>query len=66
MVPLVCIFSKLKFRGQNFMEIWQFWLGIGIILALLGVIVAILGIYMDSVVPAYRRFKKSMNEKRKR
>jgi hypothetical protein len=42
MVPLVCIFSKLKFRGQNFMEIWQFWLGIGIILALLGVIVAIL------------------------
>ena len=31
-----------------------------------GVIVAILGIYMDSVVPAYRRFKKSMNEKRKR
>ena len=31
-----------------------------------GVIVAILGIYIESVVPAYRRFKKSMNEKRKR
>ena len=42
MVPLVSNFSKLKIRGQNYMEIWQFWIGIGIILALLGVIVAIL------------------------
>ncbi|MBQ8017405.1 MAG: hypothetical protein IJ672_06060 [Methanobrevibacter sp.] len=31
-----------------------------------GVIVALIGIYMDSVVPAYRRFKKFMNTKRKR
>ena len=31
-----------------------------------GIIVAIIGIYMDAVVPAYRRFKKFMNTKRKR
>ena len=31
-----------------------------------GVVVAIIGIYMDSVVPAYRRFKKFLNTKRKR
>ena len=31
-----------------------------------GVVVAILGIYIDSVVPAYRRFKKFMGKKRKR
>ncbi|WP_405292911.1 hypothetical protein [Methanobrevibacter sp.] len=31
-----------------------------------GVIVALIGIYMDSVVPAYRRFNKFMNTKRKR
>ncbi|WP_405306564.1 hypothetical protein [Methanobrevibacter sp.] len=31
-----------------------------------GVIVALIGIYMDSVVPAYRRFRKSMKTKRKR
>lgn len=31
-----------------------------------GVIVALFGIYMDSIVPAYRRFKKFMNSKRKR
>lgn len=31
-----------------------------------GIIVAIIGIYMDSVVPAYRRFKKAINTKRKR
>ena len=31
-----------------------------------GVVVALLGIYMDSIVPAYRRFKKFMNTKRKR
>lgn len=31
-----------------------------------GVIVAVIGIYMDSIVPAYRRFKKFMNTKRKR
>lgn len=31
-----------------------------------GVIVAILGIYMDSIVPAYRRFKKFLKDKRKR
>ena len=31
-----------------------------------GGIVALIGIYMDSVVPAYRRFKKFMNTKRKR
>ena len=31
-----------------------------------GVIVALIGIYMDSVVPAYRRFRKTMNTKRKR
>lgn len=32
----------------------------------IGVIVAIIGIYMDSVVPAYRRFRKFLNTKRKR
>jgi hypothetical protein len=32
----------------------------------LGVIVAVIGIYFDSVVPAYRRFKKFINTKRKR
>lgn len=32
----------------------------------IGVVVAIIGIYFDSVVPAYRRFKKFMSEKRKR
>ena len=31
-----------------------------------GVVVAIIGIYMDTVVPAYRRFRKSMKSKRKR
>ena len=31
-----------------------------------GVIVSIIGIYMDSLVPAYRRFKKFINTKRKR
>ena len=31
-----------------------------------GVVVSILGIYIDSVVPAYRRFKKFLGEKRKR
>ena len=31
-----------------------------------GIIVALIGIYMDSVVPAYRRFKKFMDTKRKR
>ena len=31
----------------------------------IGVVVAIIGIYMDSVVPAYRRFKQFMNKKRK-
>ncbi len=33
---------------------------------LFGIVVAVLGIYMDSIVPAYRRFKKFMNTKRKR
>ena len=32
----------------------------------LGVIVAVMGIYIDSVVPAYRRFRKFMGDKRKR
>lgn len=32
----------------------------------IGLIVAVMGIYFDSVVPIYRRFKKSVNEKRKR
>lgn len=32
----------------------------------IGVVVAVIGIYMDSVVPAYRRFRKFMNKKRKR
>jgi hypothetical protein len=31
-----------------------------------GVVVAIIGIYMDSVVPAYRRFRKFLSTKRKR
>lgn len=32
----------------------------------LGVAVAVMGIYIDSVVPAYRRFRKFLNDKRKR
>lgn len=32
----------------------------------IGVVVAIIGIYFDSVVPAYRRFRKFTSEKRKR
>lgn len=32
----------------------------------LGVVVAVIGIYIDSVVPAYRRFRKFLNDKRKR
>lgn len=32
----------------------------------LGVLVSVMGIYMDSVVPAYRRFRKFLNEKHKR
>ena len=32
----------------------------------LGVVVATMGIYIDSVVPAYRRFRKFLNEKHKR
>ena len=31
-----------------------------------GVVVALIGINMDTVVPAYRRFRKTMNKKRKR
>ena len=31
-----------------------------------GVVVALVGIYMDTIVPAYRRFRKSMRTKRKR
>ena len=31
-----------------------------------GVVVSIIGIYIDSVVPAYRRFRKTLKEKRKR
>lgn len=32
----------------------------------IGVLVAVMGIYMDSIVPAYRRFRKFLNTKRKR
>lgn len=32
----------------------------------LGVVVALLGIYIDSIVPAYRRFRKALRDKRKR
>ena len=32
----------------------------------LGVIVAVIGIYMDSVIPRYRRFRKFLKDKRKR
>ena len=37
-----------------------------LVCGVVGLVVAIIGIYMDSVVPAYRRFKKFMNTKRKR
>ena len=37
-----------------------------IVCGVVGVIVAVIGIYMDSIVPAFRRFKKFMNTKRKR
>lgn len=33
---------------------------------LVGVVVAVIGIYMDSIVPAFRRFKKFLSTKRKR
>ena len=32
----------------------------------LGVVVGLIGIYVDSVVPAYRRFRKFLRERRKR
>lgn len=32
----------------------------------IGLVVAVMGIYIDSVVPAYRRFRKFLREKRKR
>ena len=37
-----------------------------VVCGVVGVVVAIIGIYIDSVVPAYRRFKKFLNAKRKR
>lgn len=40
----------------------EFTLACGVV----GVIVAVAGIYMDSIVPAYRRFKKFLRTKRKR
>ena len=40
----------------------EFTLACGVV----GVVVAIIGIYFDSVVPLYRRFKKFVNTKRKR
>ncbi|MBO6123766.1 MAG: hypothetical protein J6P09_07990 [Methanobrevibacter sp.] len=37
-----------------------------VVCGVVGVIVAIIGIYMDSIVPAYRRFRKFLRTKRKR
>ena len=37
-----------------------------LVCGVVGVIVAIVGIYMDSIVPAYRRFRKFLRTKRKR
>ena len=37
-----------------------------LVCGVVGVIVAVAGIYMDSIVPAYRRFKKFLRTKRKR
>ena len=37
-----------------------------VVCGVVGVIVAVIGIYMDSIVPAFRRFRKFMNTKRKR
>lgn len=37
-----------------------------LVCGVVGVIVAVIGIYMDSIVPAYRRFKKFLSTKRKR
>ena len=37
-----------------------------LICGLVGVVVAVIGIYIDSVVPAYRRFRKFLRTKRKR
>ena len=62
--------SKIDGPVQNSMDAinstmlpdWQFILSCGGF----GVIVALIGVYIDSVVPAYRRFKKFMETKRKR
>lgn len=62
--------SKIEGPVQNSMDTinstmlpdWQFILGCGAF----GVVVALIGVYIDSVIPAYRRFKKFMDAKRKR
>ena len=54
--------DSLNNTNSSMLSNVQFTLVCGVV----GIIVAIIGIYMDSVVPAYRRFNKFMNKKRKR
>jgi len=48
--------------NSSMLSNWQFTLVCGGV----GVIVALMGVYVDSVVPAYRRFRKFLKTKRKR
>ena len=54
--------STIDATNSTMIPSWQFVLCCGAF----GVIVSLIGIYMDSVVPAYRRFDKAMKTKRKR
>lgn len=54
--------DSMNNTNSSMLSNWQFTLVCGGV----GVIVALIGIYIDSVVPAYRRFKKFMETKRKR
>lgn len=54
--------DSMNNTNSSMLSNWQFTLACGGF----GVIVALIGIYIDNVVPAYRRFKKFMETKRKR
>ena len=54
--------DSMNDTNSSMLSNWQFTLVCGGI----GVIVALIGIYMDSVIPAYRRFRKFLRTKRKR
>ncbi len=54
--------NSMNATNSSMVPSWQFVLCCGGF----GIIVALIGIYMDTVVPAYRRFDKFMKTKRKR